>query len=103
MHESAPQIADDGGVQSPSARRQTLCGAPYGERSPERVNVRNGYRERVGDTRVGTIELAIPKLRTRDASRGVRVSFLMCPFCVPALSSVLATHSETSQDARPPS
>src|SRR6266851_2215355 len=40
-----------------------LCGAPYGERSPERVNIRNGYRERAWDTRVGTIELAIPKLR----------------------------------------
>jgi putative transposase len=39
-----------------------LCGA-YGERSPERVNIRNGYRERAWDTRVGTIELAIPKLR----------------------------------------
>jgi len=40
-----------------------LCGASYGERSAERVNVRNGYRERAWDTRVGTIELAIPKLR----------------------------------------
>ncbi len=40
-----------------------LCGAPFGERSPERVNIRNGYRERDWDTRVGTIGLAIPKLR----------------------------------------
>ena len=40
-----------------------LCGAPYGERSPERVNRRNGYRERDWDTRVGSIELAVPKLR----------------------------------------
>jgi transposase-like protein len=40
-----------------------LCGAPYGERSPERVNRRNGYRERGWDTRVGSIELAVPKLR----------------------------------------
>ena len=40
-----------------------LCGAPYGERSPERVNRRNGYRERPWDTRVGSIELAVPKLR----------------------------------------
>jgi Transposase, Mutator family len=45
------------------AEADALCGAPYGERSPERVNVRNGYRERAWDTRVGTIELAIPKLR----------------------------------------
>ena len=40
-----------------------LCGAGYGERSLERVNTRNGYRERAWDTRAGTIELAIPKLR----------------------------------------
>ena len=40
-----------------------ICGAGYGERSPERVNSRNGYRPREFDTRVGTIELAIPKLR----------------------------------------
>ncbi|GIU95293.1 MAG: hypothetical protein KatS3mg012_1750 [Gaiellaceae bacterium] len=45
------------------AEADALCGAAYGERSPERVNIRNGYRERAWDTRVGTIELAIPKLR----------------------------------------
>jgi transposase-like protein len=45
------------------AEADALCGAGYGERSPERVNIRNGYRERAWDTRVGTIELAIPKLR----------------------------------------
>jgi transposase-like protein len=45
------------------AEAEALCGAGYGERTPERVNIRNGYREREWDTRVGTIELAIPKLR----------------------------------------
>jgi transposase-like protein len=40
-----------------------LCGAGYGEVSPERVNSRNGYRPREWDTRAGTVELAIPKLR----------------------------------------
>jgi transposase-like protein len=45
------------------AEADALCGAGYGERSPERVNIRNGYRERDWDTRIGTIELAIPKLR----------------------------------------
>ena len=39
-----------------------LCGASYREQSPERVNRRNGYRERPWDTRVG-IELAVAKLR----------------------------------------
>jgi transposase-like protein len=45
------------------AEADALCGAGYGERTPERVNRRNGYREREWDTRVGTIELALPKLR----------------------------------------
>src|SRR6476620_10550319 len=40
-----------------------LTGAAAGARSPERVNYRNGYRERGWETRVGRIELAIPKLR----------------------------------------
>lgn len=46
------------------ARRSTRSAAPlYEERSAERVNRRNGYRERDWDSRVGSIELAIPKLR----------------------------------------
>jgi hypothetical protein len=40
-----------------------LCGAVYGERSAERTNSRNGYRQRRFDTRAGSLELAIPKLR----------------------------------------
>jgi putative transposase len=40
-----------------------ICGAPYGERSEERINRRNGYRSRTWDTRTGTIDLAVPKLR----------------------------------------
>ena len=46
------------------ADADAICGAPYGVRSEERTNIRNGYRRRDWDTRVGTIELAIPKLRT---------------------------------------
>jgi putative transposase len=46
-----------------SAEADAICGAPYGERSEERTNQRNGYRPREWDTRAGTIELAIPKLR----------------------------------------
>lgn len=41
-----------------------LCKAAYGERSEERTNSRNGYRERAWDTRAGTVELKIPKLRS---------------------------------------
>ena len=40
-----------------------ICGAGFGERSADRVNSRNGYRERRWDTRTGTIDLQIPKLR----------------------------------------
>jgi transposase-like protein len=46
-----------------SAEADAACGAGYGERSAERVNQRNGYRPRDWDTRVGTIELGVPKLR----------------------------------------
>jgi transposase-like protein len=45
------------------ADADALCGADYGERSPERINRRNGYRERAWDTRAGTIALQLPKLR----------------------------------------
>lgn len=46
-----------------SAEADAVCGAGYGQRSEERVNSRNGYRMREWDTRAGTIDLAIPKLR----------------------------------------
>jgi putative transposase len=42
---------------------EALTGARAGVRSPDRINHRNGYRERAWDTRVGRIDLAIPKLR----------------------------------------
>jgi putative transposase len=45
------------------AEADAVCGAPYGQPSEERVNYRNGYRDRRWDTRAGTIELAIPRLR----------------------------------------
>ncbi len=47
-----------------SAEADAVCGAAYGETSPERTNVRNGYRHREFDTRAGTLEVAIPKLRS---------------------------------------
>jgi putative transposase len=40
-----------------------LTGAAYAQKSPERLAQRNGYRDRVWETRAGTLELKIPKLR----------------------------------------
>ena len=47
-----------------SAEADAVCGAGYGERSEQRSNSRNGYRRRDFDTRAGTIDVAIPKLRS---------------------------------------
>jgi putative transposase len=38
-------------------------GAEHGERTPDRSNSRNGYRDRLWETRVGSVDLRIPKLR----------------------------------------
>jgi transposase-like protein len=46
-----------------SAEADAVCGAPSGQRSEDRTNSRNGYRPREWDTRAGTVELAVPKLR----------------------------------------
>ncbi|RIK10746.1 MAG: IS256 family transposase [Acidobacteria bacterium] len=58
------EMVEEFAGQLMSAEADALCNANYGERTPDRVNSRNGYRERTFDTRVGTMELAIPKLRT---------------------------------------
>jgi hypothetical protein len=46
-----------------SAEADAVCGAEYVAVTPERVNRRNGYRHRDFDTRAGTLDVAIPKLR----------------------------------------
>jgi putative transposase len=46
-----------------SAQVDSVCGAEYGVRSEARTNRRNGYRHRDLDTRVGTVDVAVPKLR----------------------------------------
>jgi putative transposase len=46
-----------------SAEADVVCGAEYGTVSEERTNRRNGYRHRDFDTRAGTVDVAVPKLR----------------------------------------
>ena len=46
-----------------SAQADQVCGAPYGARDEARTNQRNGYRHRDLDTRMGTLDVAVPKLR----------------------------------------
>lgn len=46
-----------------NSEANAICGAGLGERTAERLNHRNGYRTRQWDTRMGSIDLAIPKLR----------------------------------------
>lgn len=47
-----------------SVQADTICGAEYATVSDQRVNTRSGYRHRQLDTRVGSFDVAIPKLRT---------------------------------------
>lgn len=71
-----------------SAQASMQCDAAYGERTEERTNSRNGYRVRPWDTRVGTIDLAIPKLREGS----YRPDWLLVPRrrAEQALTSVIA-------------
>ena len=53
-----------------SVQADTVCGAGYGTRDPERTNRRNSYRHRDLDTRIGTLDVAVPKLREGSFFRG---------------------------------
>ena len=67
LEESQPdqlrQLLKEATERLMNAEADALCGAGYRERSSERVNARNGYRGRPWETRLGEIDLQIPKLR----------------------------------------
>ena len=54
-----------------------VCGASWGEQSPDRVNRRNGHRTRRWDTRVGSVELRIPKQHPRSGHGGQNAAVLV--------------------------
>jgi putative transposase len=49
--------------QVTESEANAACGPSYGNRDGGRVNQRNGYRDRAFETRLGTLDLSIPKLR----------------------------------------
>jgi len=51
-----------------SADADAVCGAAWGQVSDTRITQRNGYRHRDLDTRTGTVDVAIPKLRSVPTS-----------------------------------
>ncbi len=53
-----------------------LTGAAFGEKSGERLAQRNGYRDRDWQTRAGTVELRIPKLRKGSYFPGVNAGLI---------------------------
>ena len=81
-----------------SADADAVCGAGYGQRSAERSNTRNGYRHRGWDTRAGSIDLAVPKLR----EGGYFPEWLLerCRRAESALVSVVATTLTRADSAR---
>jgi len=46
---------------------ESLCGAGYDEKRAERLNSRNGFRDRSWETRTGTVALKLPELRSGSA------------------------------------
>jgi putative transposase len=52
-----------------SAEADAVCGATYGEPSPDRVNVRNGYRHRDFDSRAGNLDFGGAPVRQCSGGR----------------------------------
>ena len=77
-------------------------GAGYGEKSPLRTAQRNGYRERDWETRAGTVELRIPKLRKGSYFPGFLEPRRMAEKALTALAIVSQTNGATMARSRRP-
>ena len=73
-----------------------LCGAGFGERSDDRTNHRNGYRDRRWETRAGTVDLKIPKLR-----KGTYLPAFLEPRRAAERRSLPSSRRRTSRACRP--
>jgi putative transposase len=74
-----------------------LTGAAYGEKTPERFAQRNGYRDRTWETRAGTVELRIPKLRKGSYFPGFLVPRRMAEKALPAVVQEAYVHGVSTR------
>jgi transposase-like protein len=77
-----------------------VTGAAYGEKDSSRRAQRNGYRDRDWETRAGTVELRIPKLRKGSYFSGFLEPRRMAEKALTALAIVLGPCMDGSRGAR---
>ena len=78
-----------------------VTGAAYGEKDPARRAQRNGYRDRDWETRAGTVELRIPKLRKGSYFPGFLEPRRMAEKALTALAIVLGPMADMARSRKP--